>query len=170
MYKLFAVFIVCLFISCEKNKSQEGTTNEDKQDTFILEKEDLKNLKYSDFILDNKSENKISAWLKYNELQEKIKELKNADLSYFKSDKEVVETLIKEFVDTKPGVINTNPINSRILVVQNMYLKLNSTVNLSTSTKAEIKKDITDLLEAFSNLNFQINKKFERDAQNIIKP
>ena len=48
-----------------------------------------------------------------------------------------------------------------------MYYKLNSTINLMTSTKSELKKSIIDLLEAYSNLNFQINKKFEKDSQNI---
>ncbi len=82
----------------------------------------------------------------------------------------MVETLIKEFEETIPEEIKTDAVNARVLVVQNMYYKLNSTVNLSTSTKEELKKDITDMLEAFSNLNFQINKKFERDSQNTIKP
>ena len=170
MPKLFAVFIVCLFISCENKKTQPSDENTKKQTTSIIQKEDLDNLNYTDFILDRKSRAKISNWLKYDALEEKINELKTAELSYFKSDKEVVETLIKEFGETIPDEVNTDAINARILVVQNMYYKLNSTINLSTSTKEELKKDITDLLEAFSNLNFQINKKFERDSQNIVKP
>ena len=170
MPKLLAVFIVCLLISCGNKKTQPLDENTKKQTTSIIQKEDLDNLNYTDFVLDRKSRAKITSWLKYNALEEKINELKTADLSYFKSDKEVVETLIKEFGETIPDEVNTDAINARILVVQNMYYKLNSTINLSTSTKEELKKDITDLLEAFSNLNFQINKKFERDSQNIVKP
>jgi len=75
-----------------------------------------------------------------------------------------------ELVETTPENINTDGIKARLLVLQNMYLKLSSSANLSTSTKKELKKDIKDLLEAFSNLNYQINKKFEKDAQRIIKP
>ena len=170
MSKLITVFIACLLIRCGKDNTQQTITNIENQDSFNLKKEDLNKLNYADFILDNKSKAKISGWIKYDELEEKINELKNADLSYFKSDKEVVETLIKEFAETIPDNIDTDAINARVLIVQNMYFKLNSAINLSTSTKAEIKKEITDMLRAFSNLNFQINKKFEKDSQNIIKP
>lgn len=170
MSKLITVFIVCLLISCGNNKKQQVEVNTKKQDTSIIEKEDLSQLNYTDFVLDKNSRAKISDWIKYDELEEKINELKKADLSYFKSDKKVVETLIKELEETIPESINTDDINARVLVVQNMYYKLNDTINLSTSTKSELKKAITDLLEAFSNLNFQINKKFEKDSQNIIKP
>ena len=170
MRKLIAVFIVCLLISCGNKKKQQLDENTEKHNTSIIQVEDLNSLNYTDFVLDKQSRNKISDWIKYEELEEKINELKEADLSYFKSDKEVVETLIKEFEETIPEEIKTDAVNARVLVVQNMYYKLNSTVNLSTSTKEELKKDITDMLEAFSNLNFQINKKFERDSQNTIKP
>ena len=170
MYKLIAVFIVCLLISCGNDKTKQVDVSIDKQDLSIIEKEDLSKLNYTDFILERNSRTKISDWIKYDELEEKINELKKADLSYFKGDKEVVETLVKEFLETIPDSINTDAINARILVVQNMYYKLNSTINLSTSTKVELKKAITDFFESFSNLNFQINKKFEKDSQDNIKP
>ncbi len=170
MHKFIAVFIVCLLISCGNKKTQQLDDNIEKHGSSIIQKEDLDNLNYADFVLDRKVRSKIPGWIKYDELVEKLDELKKAELSYFKSDKEVVETLIKEFGETIPEDLKTDAINARVLVVQNMYYKLNSTINLSTSTKADLKNDITDLLEAFSNLNFQINKKFEKDSQNIIKP
>lgn len=170
MSKLIIVFIACLLISCGKDKTQQVLTVTKKQDSFTIKKEDLNILDYTDFVLDQNSKRNISGWIKYDELEEKINELKNADVSYFKSDKEVVETLIKEFAETIPEEINTDAINARVLIVQNMYYKLNSGINLPTSTKAELKNSITDMLEAYSNLNFQINKKFEKDSQNIIKP
>ena len=170
MYKFFGVFIGCLLISCGNKKTQQFDENATKQSTLIIQKEDLNNLDYADFVLDRNSRAKLSGWIKYDELEEKINELKSADLSYFKGDREVVETLMKEFSETVPEVIKTDAVDARVLVVQNMYYKLNSTINLSTSTKEEIKKAIADLFVAYSNLNFQINKKFEKDSQNIIKP
>ncbi len=170
MSKLIIVFIACLLISCGNEKTQQVLAVTKKQDSFLIKKEDLNELNYTDFVLDQNSKRKISRWMKYDELEEKINELKNADFSYFRSDKEVVETLIKEFAKTIPEEINTDVVNARVLIVQNMYYKLNSEINLSTSTKAELKKAIADMLEAFSNLNFQINKKFEKESQNIIKP
>lgn len=170
MPKIIAVFIACFLIGCAKNKEQQPEVDVVKQDISKIEKTDLNNLDYIEYILDETVKTNISGWLKYDELLEKINELKNADLGYFKSDKEVVETLVEELATTIPENINTDAINARVLVVQNMYYKLNSTVNLSTSNKSELKKSIVDLFEAFSNLNFQINKKFERDSRNLIKP
>lgn len=170
MPKIIAVFIACFLIGCAKNKEQQPEVDVVKQDISKIEKTDLNNLDYIEYILDETAKTNISGWLKYDELLEKINELKNADLGYFKSDKEVVKTLVEELATTIPENINTDAINARVLVVQNMYYKLNSTVNLSTSNKSELKKSIVDLFEAFSNLNFQINKKFERDSRNLIKP
>lgn len=170
MPKIIAVFIACFLIGCAKNKEQQPEVDVVKQDISKIEKTDLNNLDYIEYILDETVKTNISGWLKYDELLEKVNELKNADLGYFKSDKEVVETLVEELATTIPENINTDAINARVLVVQNMYYKLNSTVNLSTSNKSELKKSIVDLFEAFSNLNFQINKKFERDSRNLIKP
>lgn len=167
MSKIFSIIILCLLISCKNDKSQQTEIDVVKQEFSKIEKEDLNNIDFIEYILDENAKRKISNWLKYDELQAKINEVKNADLSYFKSDKEVVETLIVEFATTIPEVIDNDAINARILIVQTMYYKLNSTINLSTSTKSELKKSITDLLEAFSNLNFQINKKFEKESQNI---
>ena len=169
MSKVFTVFIVCLLVSCG-NKQQQSEVITHEKDVFKIKKTDLETLNYIDFDLDSKSKRKIPDWIKYDELLEKISELKNADLSYFKSDKKVVEALVLELATTVPEVINTDAINARILIVQNMYFKLNSTINLSTSTRDEIIKDMKDLFEAFSNLNYQINKKFERDTRNIFKP
>lgn len=170
MSRFITFFIVCLLISCGNDKASEISISKTKQNKSIIKKKDLKNLDYIEFSLDQKSKQNISDWLKYIELEEKINELKKADLSYFRSDKEVVETLIEEFGATIPENINTDAVKARVLTVQNMYYKLNSIINLSRSTKTEIKTAITDLFEAFSNLNFQINKKFEKDSQDIDKP
>jgi hypothetical protein len=49
-------------------------------------------------------------------------------------------------------------------------LKLEGVVNLSNPDKKEVLLIVRDFLAAFSNLNLQINKKFERESQNIEKP
>lgn len=173
MYRLLYVFLVLVVLGCgdkQPKQEQDISLKETQKDSTLLEPKDLKNLSFTDYVLDRKIKNKLSGWTKYNEVNDIANEVKKADLSYFKSDKKIVETTIKELMETIPENIDTESVKARILAVQNMYLRLNNVVNLNTSSKAEIKKAITNFLEAFSNLNFQINKKFERDAQNIIKP
>lgn len=170
MSKAIMLLLTIMLISCSNKNSKKTLVHSTKKDSTVVVKEDIKKLKYTEYVLDRTSKNKISGWIKYSELETIVKEVQNADLSYFKTDKKVVETLIDEFAETIPELINTDAVNARILIVKNMYLKLNGIINLSTSNKEDIQKGIIDFLEAFSNLNFQINKKFERDSQNIVKP
>ena len=90
MSKIVSIIIICLLISCKNEKPQQTETGVDKQSVTLIKKKDLTNLDFIEYLLDENARRKISNWLKYDEVQEKINELKNADLSYFKSDKEVV--------------------------------------------------------------------------------
>lgn len=170
MYRFPHIFLILLLLGCNTKDSRQTPDILVQKDINLLDAKDLKTMDFTDYALDRKAQNKLSNWMKYNELNNVITQIKKADLSHFKNDKEVVETSIKELLETLPEDVNTEPVKARVLAVQNMCLRLNNIVNLSTSSKKDIKKGIIDLLEAYSNLNFQINKKFERDAQNIIKP
>ena len=157
-------------LSCKNNKTDQSNINVVVQDSTSITKADIEKLNYIEFILDTESDKEMVGWQKYREMADRINEIKNGDLSYFKGDKKIVETFIQEFTNTAPLNVNEEAIQARILIVKTMYLKLNNTVNMTTSSKSDIKKSISDLLEAFSNLNYQINKKFEKDSQNIEKP
>ncbi len=170
MPKVILIILICALFSCRNNNADQPNINVIVQDSTSITKADIEKLNYNEFILDEDSDKKIVGWLKYREMSDRITEIKNGDLSYFKGDKKIVETFIQEFTDTVPSNIDDEAIQARVLIVRTMYLKLNSVISMSTSSKTAIEKSIKDLLEAFSNLNFQINKKFERDAQNIVKP
>ena len=96
--------------------------------------------------------------------------LKKANLSFFKEEKKVMETFIKDFKAELPESTKTPTINARITVLETALLKLHSTAKLINVDKKVLLKDIKDLLIAFANLNLQINKKFELEAQEIDKP
>ncbi len=170
MSRIFLILFICIFYSCKKNKTEQPEKTGSDKDSIVVTKGELQKLNYTEFVLDTESDKILLDWWKYRELENKINEIKNGDLSHFKSGKTIVETLIDEFTNTVPLEINEESIQARILVVKTMYLRLNNIINMSTSTKDEIKKAITDLLESFSNLTYQINKKFERDSQNAEKP
>lgn len=170
MPKVILFILICALSGCGNNKSEQTNINLVVQDSTSITKADIENLNYTEFILDEDSDKILVGWLKYREMSDRITEIKNGDLSFFKGDKKIVETFIQEFTDTVPSNISDEAILARVLIVRTMYLKLNSVINMSTSSKTAIEKSVKDLLEAFSNLNFQINKKFERDAQNIVKP
>jgi hypothetical protein len=169
MYRIILLLLVCSFLSCKKDTTELSDKLESVQDSLVLSKVDIQKINFTEFVLDSKSENQLN-WLKYIEMDSKVEELKNGDFSHFKTDKKIVETLMDEFTNTLPLHLNEESIQARILIVKTMYLKLNNIINMSTSTEDETKKAIQDFLISFSNLNYQINKKFERDSQNVTKP
>jgi len=169
MYRIFLLLLVCSFLSCKKDVTELPNKLESAKDSIVLSKVDIQKIDFTEFVLDQQSENQLN-WLKYYEMESKFNELKNGDLSHFKTDKKIVETLISEFTSTLPENLNEEAIKARVLIVKTMYLKLNNIINMSTSTEDEIKEAIKEFLKSFSNLNYQINKKFERDSQHVTKP
>lgn len=170
MRKVFFIIIISAFMGCVNNKAEQTSLNPVAQDTTFISKGDIEKLNFTEFVLDRDSDKKIVGWLKYREMTDRIAEIKNGDLNFFKGDKKLVETFIQEFTNTVPLNINDEAIQARILVFKTRYLKMYNVINMSTSSKADIEESIKELLKAFSNLNYQINKKFERDSQNILKP
>lgn len=169
MYRIFLLLLVCSFLSCKKDVTELPNKLESAKDSIVLSKVDIQKIDFTEFVLDQQSENQLN-WLKYYEMESKFNELKNGDLSHFKTDKKIVETLINEFTSTLPENLNEEAIKARVLIVKTMYLKLNNIINMSTSTEDEIKEAIKEFLKSFSNLNYQINKKFERESQHVAKP
>ena len=170
MTRVFLFLLILILCSCQKKISTTADNLEIIQDTVLITKSDFQKINFTEFVLDSDSKKIIAGWWKYQEMDDIINMLKKADLSYFKRDKSIVETLIKEFKKTGHLDINEEVIQSRILVVETMYLKLFNVINMASSTKEEIEIAIKDLLEAYSNLTYQINKKYERDSQNTQKP
>jgi len=169
MSRFYLILVICFFWSCKKNITEKPEKTEGNRDSMVVSKVEIQKMDFTEFVLDPQSEKQLN-WFKYYEMESKMDELRNGDLSHFKTDKEIVETLIDEFTNTLPLHLNDESIQARILTVRTMYLKLNNIINMSTSTEEDIKKAVKDLLESFSNLNYQINKKFERDSQNVTKP
>ncbi|WP_299225196.1 hypothetical protein [uncultured Psychroserpens sp.] len=134
----------------------------------ITQKE-IQNIEYQDFGLSKDSKEALNNWQKYQELSNQIDYLKTADLSFFKSEKTELQTFLNDFKTEIPRTIATNEISARILVLETKVLKLNSLLTLDNIKKSDQLKGINEVLIAMSNLNLQINKKFEFDANNISK-
>lgn len=61
MPKIIAVFIVCFLISCAKNKPQQPEVDVAKQDISKIEKADLNNLDFIEYLLDETAKEKFQA-------------------------------------------------------------------------------------------------------------
>ncbi len=164
--------VFCLILmSCggDKSTTQTSETETTNQKSAITAKA-IENFKYTDYALSSKSEKVIANWEKYQELAVQISYLKKADLSFFNGEKQILKTAIDEFTATIPEQLQTNPILSRTVIVETTLLKLNENLRIDNIDVSVKLVSVKDVLESFSNLNYQINKKLEFDIYDNIKP
>lgn len=164
------VLFLIFFTSCQDNQettSQEMSLNPTSE---IITKEDIQSLSYIEYVADVKVERAISGWEKYNELLKVIVDIKDANLSFLRDNTEIVEALIKDLKSTIPEKVNSPHVEARIMALETKLFKLESTVNLSNAKKETLLSTIKEVLMAFSNLNLQMNKKLEKESQNIQRP
>jgi hypothetical protein len=168
---LFYSLLCFTILSCKTDTQnlEIETTVEDKQ-SKIITKKDIESLKYDDYGLSNDANKAVYNWQKYQEFNTQMEYIKNADLSFLKSDISLITTFINDFSAEIPKAISTNEINSRITALQTKLLKLNSLLLLDNISKTEQLEGLKEVFIAFSNLNLQINKKLEFEKNNISKP
>ena len=162
-----------LFVNLSCNRSNE-TSEELPQDKsskeYKITIKDVEKIKYTEFVLSDLSENTIKDWLKFQEFLVQIELLRKGDLSFFKDDKTILQSFITDLKNEIPEVLNTPPILVRLTVLETTLFKLEGITILNNVKKDIILNAIKDVLVAHSNLILQINKKFEKDSQNISKP
>ncbi|MDD7884659.1 hypothetical protein [Flavivirga sp. 57AJ16] len=167
---LIILCLLVLFFSCKKDQGSNTGDNTGNEENKEITAKDISKIDYIEFALDLKAENAIKDWQQYYELQEVVTNIKKGDLSFFNDNKEVINTLLKELKTSIPKEINAPSILVRITALETKLYKLESLLNLSTTSKKEHIATIKDFLVAFSSLNLQINKKMEFDTRKIEKP
>jgi hypothetical protein len=163
--------IFCIILmSCggDKSTTEISTTEFTNQKNTITAKA-IEDFEYTDYALSSKAESVIGNWEKYQELAIQISYLKKADLSFFNSEKKLLKTAIKDFKVTIPDQLRTNPILSRIVIIETTVLKLNENLSIDNIDGRAKLISVKEVLESFSNLNYQINKKLEFDVYDNIK-
>jgi hypothetical protein len=157
-------------MSCGDDKKPTA----DQEDQSTLQKEAItvkaiERFKYTDYVLSTNGETVVIDWDKYQELAIQVSYLRKADLSFFNGDK----VLLKGFVDTLklsiPDTLKTNPIISRTTIVETTLMRLNENLTLDNIPDSLKLQSVKEVLVAFSNLNYQINKKIEKDIYSQIK-
>lgn len=167
---LFLCFVIVLSCGDDKNVTNEGDAVENIEQNSRITAKTIESIDYKDYALSNEGEDVIVTWEKYQELAEQISYLKRADFSFFNGDKELLKTFIGEFKAQMPDELRTNPILSRNAIIETTLLKLNESLTLDNIERRNKLLGIKALFVAFSNLNYQINKKLERDIYDKIQP
>lgn len=167
--KLVSIFILLCFFSCKDSSNQIVVDSQNTQKQLVT-KLDVENIKYIEFLPDSKVNKEISNWEKYHELERIVDDVKSANFSFFKENSEIVSTLMEELKSTIPETINSPQVFSRMIALETKVFKLESVVNLSKTQKETTIEIVKEFFIAFSNLNLQMNKKVEKESQNIRRP
>ncbi|WP_299519565.1 hypothetical protein [Winogradskyella sp.] len=162
--------LFALLFSCNGDKKTLDTADNE----LIGQKEaitarTIENFKFTDYALSANGEQVVANWDRYQELAIQVSYLRKADLSFFNGDK----AFLKGFIDTlklkMPDTLQTNPILSRTTIIETTLLRLNENLTLDNIDDSLKLRSVKEVLVAFSNLNYQINKKLEKDVYSQIK-
>lgn len=170
-FKFLSLLGIFIFVmsSCKQSETQEQDINTKKDSTEITES-DIAKLKYTEFLLDRQTEEAILSWNEYTQINDVVKNVKKADLSFFNDNDEGVTALLKDFNKNIPEKVNTDAVKARITAFETKLYKLQSFSGLSTTNREELLATIKEFLIAFSNFNLQMNKKMEADKNVFERP
>ncbi|WP_299113984.1 hypothetical protein [uncultured Winogradskyella sp.] len=165
--KFLYILVLVVFFSCgdDNSKTTPKVLEEQKQDTKTITAKAIESFKYNDYILSEDAKKEVAQWTRFQELSTQISFLKKADVTFFTAEKDTLKVFLDSLKVSLPENINTNPINSRISVLETKLLKLNNDLTLDNYSVDNKLGSIRDLLIANSNLIFGINKKLEFDKR-----
>jgi hypothetical protein len=169
----FTSFLAILFfLSCNTQTTNKNNTDKETLviDNSKITAKDISKLKYTDYALSSLTKTKIENWQKFHELTDKIEVLKTGDLSFFTDDKAILIGFLKDLKNEVPESLNTPSILVRLTVIETTFLKLEGLASLKSAKKEDLLNIIKDVLISYTNLVFQMNKKFEKESQKIEKP
>lgn len=170
MKYLVLLFFLFSVMACNKKQQKPTLETSIKNDSTVLKSVDISKINYVDYGVDSKAKNTLDSWQAYNTVAVAVENIKEANFDFFKEDNTIFLSTIKDLESTVPENIDSEPIKARLLILKTKLFKLEEILNLSTTKKNEKLIVIKELFQAFSNVTLQINKKFEKEAQNIIKP
>jgi hypothetical protein len=178
MYKVKLVYqyIICLFVlalhlQCNNTKTSNPLSlSSSNTEAHKLTSTDIDKIKYTEYVLSDLAEQKTKDWLTFQNLQDYIEVFKKGDVSFIKDDKTILQSFITDLKNEIPESLNVTSIVVRLTVLETALLKLNEIFNLQNITKQSVLSNIKDVLIAHNNLLLQINKKVEKESQNIVKP
>jgi len=170
MKYLVLLFFLFSVMACNKKQQKATLETSIKNDSTVLKSVDISKINYVDYGVDSKAKNTLDSWQAYNTVAVAVENIKEANFDFFKEDNTIFLSTIKDLESTVPENIDSEPIKARLLILKTKLFKLEEILNLSTTKKNEKLIVIKELFQAFSNVTLQINKKFEKEAQNIIKP
>ncbi|MCK0123059.1 hypothetical protein MWU76_01470 [Gelidibacter sp. F2691] len=168
--KQLVLLSVLICFSCKSEPEPVVDPSEAQEKSYTIKAEDIEKLKYTDYVMSPESSEAILDWQLFQDLQGHMELLKSGNLSFFRVEKGIMEEFIAELKMQQPPVVVTPAIKSRMTVLETNLLRLQNLSNLDNIKKTTLLEAIQELLIADANFKLQLNKKFEKEAQQIQLP
>ncbi|NNF73819.1 MAG: hypothetical protein HKN00_01440 [Flavobacteriaceae bacterium] len=165
------IFQAMTFIGCQSEKSTDNETESTaQQPERKISAKDIASISYTEYALSDSAEKLTTSWFKFQELNSQIEILKTGDLSFFTEDLTFVDEFLTELSSEIPDTLNETSILVRLSALKTSIYKLEGSASLERESKEALLNNLKEVLLSHTNLIFQINKKLEKDAQNITRP
>ena len=109
-------------------------------------------------------------WSALNDLAKAITDISNGKYQLLEDTEEALKTLFSKLESDIPNTLNTPSILARFKVLETLAYKLRTKYNIDRDNSTEFEPTKESLVEAYSNLIFQISKTLEKESQLISKP
>jgi len=112
----------------------------------------------------------LAKWSTYHSLYKNIKNLETDILDLLNTPTEDLNQLFVDLKKSIPNALNETSILTRLTVLETLTHKLRESYSLELLDTKEFNETKIELIQAQTNLIFQINKTLEKKAQQITKP
>lgn len=159
---LFLISVVSCFVLMTACKNEQITTIDsdlESNDSIVLYGN--KDLKFPVFI--SSAEEAASQWSVYFDFEDDVKSINPSTLSEVRSKSERLVTYVDSLVKKIPDTIDTQPIYSRIIIVNTRIKLLEQAVNSKRENSERIQLYFAEMNQSIANLKVQINEKLQKD-------
>jgi len=159
---LFLISVVSCFVLMTACKNEQITTIDsdlESNDSIVLYGN--KDLKFPVFI--SSAEEAASQWSVYIDFEDDVKSINPSTLSEVRSKSERLVTYVDSLVKKIPDTIDTQPIYSRIIIVNTRIKLLEQAVNSKRENSERIQLYFAEMNQSIANLKVQINEKLQKD-------
>ena len=167
---LFGLMILIVF-GCKNDPNEPSEqSSESTKEEIRITKKDIDGLNYVDYVLSPQVKTIVVDWNGYQQVASSVSFLKTADLTFFKSEIDVIKSTMDDLRTGVPSALDTKAILSRLTVVETKFLKLQNDLTLDNIAKDTQLESIREVFVAWSNLTFTMNKKLEFESNDAERP
>lgn len=159
MRSVFFIFLLTTTLFACVNSTSEEENIELKEDTTVLYGE----REYDFLQLSDLAKEQVGNWGVLDDLISEIEELNGSNYYQLRTRSENVKEYSDSLANSIPETLNTNPINSRLLVLKTRAALLYETSHRQSMDTSGLRQAVTEMNLAIRNLVAHFNEKAQKD-------